>query len=89
MTFRIPDLWSRYLLLALATRHKLKANRVRRWPKTTVVLIGPEDVLEEVAIELDAFQQVLAEQLEQTTRKCVENIVGKIPSMTWARWTSL
>jgi hypothetical protein len=40
VTFRLNDRWAKYLLLALASHHRLKPYRNPRWPELTVVLAG-------------------------------------------------
>jgi hypothetical protein len=65
VTFRLSDRWAKYLLLALAKRYGLRASRNRRSPELTVVVTGPEDVLDDLALQFEIVSQGLANELEQ------------------------
>jgi hypothetical protein len=79
--------WSRYLLLALAKRYGLNASRNRRWPELTVVVAGPEDVLDDLALQFEILSQGLANDLAQTTRRIIGENVGQVQDYTWLRWS--
>jgi len=59
VTFRLGDRWAKYLLLALAKHHGLKPYRNPRWPKLTVVLAGPEDLLDDLSLRFELLSQEL------------------------------
>ena len=88
MTIRVPDLWSKYLLLALARLHGLKPRRPPRWPKLTLMLEAPEPILEEVFLpQFDALGEALADQLTQTTKRFIcEKVDREIHDRMWTRW---
>lgn len=86
VTFRLSDRWAKYLLLALARRYGLKASRNRRWPELTIVLSGPEDVLDDLALQFEILSQELVNELEQATRRIIVEKVGQMQDYTWLRW---
>jgi hypothetical protein len=86
VTFRLNDRWEKYLLLALAKRHGLKPYRNRRWPELTVVLAGPEDVLDDLSLQFEILSQGLNNQLAQITKLTIVEKVGPVSDLTWLRW---
>jgi hypothetical protein len=86
VTFRLNDRWAKYLLLALASHHRLKPYRNPRWPELTVVLAGPEDVLEDLSLQFELLSQGLDKQLAYVTKQIIVEKVGPVSDITWLWW---
>lgn len=78
--FRLSDIWSRKLLLALCKRYDLTPYRHYRQKYTTVMIKAPEKFVNEVLWpEFCEIDKVLKTYLEDTTNKIISQEIFENP----------
>lgn len=73
--FSLDDPWTRRVLIALAKRYGLRAYRLPRQRRLTVVITGPESFIRDILMpEYNEMAQMLYDYLEVITERLVSDV---------------